>query len=39
MGKKKTGNFLVDFSMAGIAACVSKTTMAPMERVKLIMQT
>jgi len=39
MGKDKDQNFLLDFTMAGIAACVSKTTCAPLERVKLIMQT
>ena len=37
MGRKKTGNFVLDFTAAGVAAVVSKTTMAPMERVKLIM--
>lgn len=36
---KKSGNFVLDFTAAGVAAVVSKTTMAPMERVKLIMQT
>ena len=36
MGKSEN-NFLVDFSMAGIAAVISKTACAPMERVKLIM--
>jgi solute carrier family 25 (adenine nucleotide translocator) protein 4/5/6/31 len=39
MGRKKGDNFFLDFTMAGISACVSKTIMAPMERVKLIMQT
>jgi hypothetical protein len=34
---KKTGNFALDFTMAGIAAAISKTACAPMERVKLIM--
>jgi|ETNmetMinimDraft_14_1059893.scaffolds.fasta_scaffold1193039_1 hypothetical protein len=37
MGKKKSGSFVLDFTAAGIAAIVSKTAMAPMERVKLIM--
>ena len=41
MGKQKRerANFFVDFTMAGLAAVVSKTACAPMERVKLIMQT
>lgn len=31
-------NFLKDFLAGGIAAAVSKTTVAPIERVKLLLQ-
>jgi solute carrier family 25 (adenine nucleotide translocator) protein 4/5/6/31 len=34
--KKK--NFLVDFFVAGVSAAVSKTVVAPIERVKLLLQ-
>jgi solute carrier family 25 (adenine nucleotide translocator) protein 4/5/6/31 len=34
--KKK--NFLVDFLVAGVSAAVSKTVVAPIERVKLLLQ-
>lgn len=32
-------NFLLDFALGGISAAISKTTTAPIERVKLILQT
>ena len=35
---KKQSNFLVDFMVAGISAGVSKTIVAPIERVKLLLQ-
>jgi solute carrier family 25 (adenine nucleotide translocator) protein 4/5/6/31 len=35
----KTGNFLLDFALGGISAAVSKTAVAPIERVKLLLQT
>jgi solute carrier family 25 (adenine nucleotide translocator) protein 4/5/6/31 len=35
---KKGGNFLIDFAMGGVAAAVSKTAAAPIERVKLLIQ-
>jgi solute carrier family 25 (adenine nucleotide translocator) protein 4/5/6/31 len=31
-------NFLIDFSMGGVSAAVSKTAAAPIERVKLLIQ-
>lgn len=31
--------FLLDFALGGISACISKTATAPIERVKLILQT
>ena len=34
--KKK--NFMVDFMVAGVSAAVSKTVVAPIERVKLLLQ-
>ena len=34
--KKK--NFMVDFMVAGVSAAVSKTAVAPIERVKLLLQ-
>jgi len=38
MGKKKnTGNFVSDFIAGGIAACIAKTSVAPIERVKAIL--
>ena len=36
-GKKKN-NFVKDFFMGGISAAVSKTAVAPIERVKLLLQ-
>lgn len=38
MGEKKQKNFLVDFLIGGVSAAVSKTLVAPIERVKLILQ-
>lgn len=38
MGEKKQKNFLVDFLVGGVSAAVSKTLVAPIERVKLILQ-
>jgi len=38
-GKENTPiNFLIDFSMGGVSAAVSKTAAAPIERVKLLIQ-
>lgn len=37
--KKQESNFFVDFAVGGIAAAVSKTAVAPIERVKLLLQT
>ena len=34
---KKKSNFLKDFLVGGISAAVSKTTVAPIERVKLLL--
>ena len=34
---KKTGNFYIDFMAGGIAAAISKTAAAPIERVKLLL--
>jgi len=36
--KKKQKNFLVDFMIGGVSAAVSKTVVAPIERVKLLLQ-
>lgn len=38
-GVKKGKNFFVDFAMGGVSAAVSKTLVAPIERVKLVLQT
>jgi solute carrier family 25 (adenine nucleotide translocator) protein 4/5/6/31 len=35
---RKTGNFAVDFMLGGVSAAVSKTVVAPIERVKLLLQ-
>ena len=35
----KTGNFFLDFALGGVSAAVSKTAVAPIERVKLLLQT
>lgn len=37
--KKKDSNFLVDFALGGVSGAIAKTATAPIERVKLIMQT
>jgi len=37
-GGRKTGNFAVDFMIGGVSAAVSKTVVAPIERVKLLLQ-
>ncbi|PHU06434.1 ADP,ATP carrier protein 2, mitochondrial [Capsicum chinense] len=36
--EKKTISFVVDFLMGGVSAAVSKTVVAPIERVKLLIQ-
>eukprot|EP01068_Selenidium_serpulae_P008307 Selendium_serpulae@DN4950_c0_g2_i1.p1 len=36
---KKQSNFAVDFLVGGVSAAISKTAVAPIERVKLILQT
>ena len=38
-GGKKSGNFVKDFLVGGVSAAVSKTAVAPIERVKLLLQT
>ena len=38
MGEKKQKNFMVDFLIGGVSAAVSKTVVAPIERVKLLIQ-
>jgi solute carrier family 25 (adenine nucleotide translocator) protein 4/5/6/31 len=35
---KKPKNFMVDFMIGGTSAAVSKTLVAPIERVKLLLQ-
>ena len=37
--KDKEANFLLDFALGGVAAVISKTLVAPIERVKLLLQT
>jgi solute carrier family 25 (mitochondrial adenine nucleotide translocator), member 4/5/6/31 len=37
-GGKKTGNFFLDFLIGGVSAAISKTCVAPIERVKLLLQ-
>ncbi len=40
MGKvQQNDNFVINFLMGGVAAAISKTTAAPIERIKLILQT
>lgn len=34
----QTGNFAIDFMIGGVSAAVSKTLVAPIERVKLLLQ-
>lgn len=36
--QKKESNFLFDFALGGVSAAVSKTVVAPIERVKLLLQ-
>jgi len=36
--EKKKKNFLLDFMIGGVSAAVSKTAVAPIERVKLLLQ-
>merc|ERR1719393_404876 len=38
MAEKKKFNFFVDFMMGGVSAAVSKTMVAPIERVKMLLQ-
>jgi len=35
----RTGNFILDFALGGVSAAISKTAVAPIERVKLLLQT
>lgn len=39
MAEKASSNFLVDFALGGVSGAVAKTCTAPIERVKLIIQT
>ena len=39
LAAKKEGNFVVDFLAGGVSATVSKTAVAPIERVKMLIQT
>jgi solute carrier family 25 (adenine nucleotide translocator) protein 4/5/6/31 len=36
--QKKKKNFMLDFMIGGVSAAVSKTAVAPIERVKLLLQ-
>jgi len=36
-GMPNTGNFFRDFMIGGVSAAVSKTAVAPIERVKLLL--
>ena len=35
----KDGNFLVDFALGGFSGAIAKTITAPIERIKLVVQT
>lgn len=35
----RTGNFALDFLLGGVSAAISKTAVAPIERIKLLLQT
>jgi solute carrier family 25 (adenine nucleotide translocator) protein 4/5/6/31 len=35
---KKKGSFIKNFMMGGVSAAISKTAVAPIERVKLLLQ-
>lgn len=37
-GQPKKKSFIADFMMGGVSAAVSKTLVAPIERVKLLLQ-
>jgi solute carrier family 25 (adenine nucleotide translocator) protein 4/5/6/31 len=37
MAEKQKSTFLIDFMMGGVSAAVSKTMVAPIERVKLLL--
>ena len=37
--EKSPYSFLIDFAMGGVSAAISKTAVAPIERVKLLLQT
>ena len=37
--RAKSKKFIEDFAMGGMSGIISKTVVAPMERVKLLMQT
>jgi solute carrier family 25 (adenine nucleotide translocator) protein 4/5/6/31 len=39
VAKKNNKSFFIDFMTGGISAAVSKTAVAPIERVKLLLQT
>jgi solute carrier family 25 (adenine nucleotide translocator) protein 4/5/6/31 len=39
MAAKKESNFMIDFAAGGVSAAVAKTCTAPIERVKLVIQT
>jgi len=39
MAEQQKSNFLLDFALGGVSAAISKTAVAPIERVKLLLQT
>jgi len=39
MADQNKSNFLIDFALGGVSAAISKTAVAPIERVKLLLQT